>query len=83
MALPRVVFPQPLSPARPKTSPLKISKSTPSTAKTCPTTRLNTPACTGKCTFTPRNLRISFFIYISQKIVRTCDILLGEFHLFE
>ena len=34
IAFPKVVFPHPLSPARPKTSPLKISKSTPSTANT-------------------------------------------------
>ena len=34
MAFPKVVFPQPLSPARPNTSPRNMSKSTPSTANT-------------------------------------------------
>ena len=49
-----VVFPQPDSPTSPRVSPARTSKSTPSTARTWPTTRCNAPARTGNVLARPR-----------------------------
>src|ERR671914_335591 len=49
MQRPRVVLPQPLSPTSPRVSPRRISKSTSSTALTCPTVRPKKPCFMGKC----------------------------------
>src|SRR5262249_33642278 len=49
MQRPVVVFPQPLSPTRPSTSPGATVNETPSTAFTWPTTRGNRPFLIGKC----------------------------------
>src|SRR5437867_4486930 len=49
IVLPRVDFPQPLSPTRPKVSPGCTVKSTPSTALSQPVTRLGKPRVMGKC----------------------------------
>ena len=58
MQRPVVVLPQPLSPTRPSVSPRAIVKSTPSTAFTSPTLRLNiTPSVIGKCLARPRTSR--------------------------
>ena len=48
---PVVVLPQPDSPTRPSVSPWRMKKSTPSTARTCPTTRRSKPRWMGKCFF--------------------------------
>ena len=48
---PIVDLPHPVSPTRPKTSPLFIEKLTPSTALTYPITFLRTPPKTGKYVF--------------------------------
>src|SRR5712691_611448 len=48
-----VVFPQPLSPTRPSVSPSSMWKSTPSTARTCPTVRFQKPLRMGKCFCSP------------------------------
>src|SRR5213593_3000054 len=53
MQRPVVVFPQPLSPTSPSTSPAWTSKLTPSTALTCPTVRESSPFLIGKCFFRP------------------------------
>ena len=45
---PVVDLPDPLSPTRPRISPRPMSKSTPSTARTCPTVRRIRPFLTGK-----------------------------------
>src|SRR5438309_3555903 len=52
--LPRVDLPHPDSPTRPSVSPCLISRSTPSTARTWPTTRLITPERTGNHVRSPR-----------------------------
>ena len=46
---PTVVLPEPLSPTSPSTAPFGIEKLTPSTARTCCTTRPSTPPRIGKC----------------------------------
>ncbi len=48
MQRPVVVFPQPLSPTSPSTSPCCTENDTPSTARTCPTVRENSPFLIGK-----------------------------------
>src|SRR5579864_323798 len=48
---PSVDLPQPDSPTSPRVSPVLISRSTPSTACTCPTVRCSTPEATGNQTF--------------------------------
>src|SRR5579864_8038975 len=48
---PSVDLPQPDSPTSPRVSPVLISRSTPSTACTCPTVRCSTPDATGNQTF--------------------------------
>src|SRR5690242_12802686 len=48
---PSVDLPQPDSPTSPSVSPVLISRSTPSTACTCPTVRCKTPEATGNHTF--------------------------------
>src|SRR5690242_12855473 len=47
---PSVDLPQPDSPTSPRVSPVLISRSTPSTACTCPTVRWSTPEATGNQT---------------------------------
>src|SRR4029077_13634364 len=47
---PSVDLPQPDSPTSPRGSPVLISRSTPSTAWTCPTVRCSTPEATGNQT---------------------------------
>src|SRR5665213_1793388 len=55
MQRPIVVLPQPLSPTRPKVSPRRIVRSTPSTAFTSPILRRVTiPSVIGKCMRRPR-----------------------------
>jgi hypothetical protein len=54
MARPTVVLPHPDSPTRARVHPGRISRSTPSTARTRPISRWNTPLRTGKCTARPR-----------------------------
>src|SRR6185503_16460891 len=49
MQRPVVVLPQPLSPTSPSTSPAWTSNDTPSTARTWPTRRENSPRRIGKC----------------------------------
>ena len=56
---PSVVFPQPDSPTMPSVSPCRTLRSTPSTARTCPTVCLKTPALIGKCLTRPSTRRIS------------------------
>ncbi len=51
MALPTVVLPQPDSPTSARVRPAGMSRDTPSTARTWPTVRWNTPRRMGKCTF--------------------------------
>ncbi len=50
---PSVVLPQPDSPTMPSVSPGCTVRSTPSTALTCPTVCLNSPALIGKCLTRP------------------------------
>ena len=57
-ARPSVVFPQPDSPTSVRICPRWMHRSTPSTARTCPTVRLSTPWRIGKCTSSPSS-RIS------------------------
>src|SRR5437879_6943993 len=54
MVRPSVDLPQPDSPTRPSVSPALISRSTPSTARTCATVRCRTPEATGNQVFRPR-----------------------------
>src|SRR5438034_747206 len=51
---PSVDLPQPDSPTRPIVSPWRMARSTPSTARTWPTTRLTTPERTGNQVLSPR-----------------------------
>ena len=54
---PSVVLPQPDSPTMPSVSPARTVRSTPSTARTCPTVCLKTPALIGKCLTRPSTRR--------------------------
>ena len=56
---PSVVFPQPDSPTTPSVSPARTLRSTPSTARTCPTVCLKSPALIGKCLTRPSMRRSS------------------------
>ncbi len=58
MQRPAVVFPQPLSPTRPSTSPACDVERDPSTARTWPTVRENIPFLIGKYFFRSRTSRI-------------------------
>src|SRR5450756_2227341 len=57
MVRPRVDLPQPDSPTRPTVSPFLMSRSTPSTARTCATVLWRTPEETGNHVFNPRTER--------------------------
>src|SRR5438093_794563 len=58
---PNVVLPQPDSPTSATVSPRRITRSTPSTARTVAISRWRSPPFTGKCFFRPRAAsRISF-----------------------
>src|SRR5712692_4655515 len=71
IVLPRVDFPQPLSPTSPKVSPGCTVKSTPSTALSQPVTRLGKPRVRGKCFFRPCTSRIASMFLLSGEEVTT------------
>src|SRR5215831_18932444 len=73
-ARPTVDFPQPDSPTNPSVSPREIVKLTPSTAKTVPTPRCNSPFRIGKCflrSCTSSTIPFGSGIAIPIKLTRT------------
>src|SRR5438128_9130151 len=72
MARPVVDLPQPLSPTRPRVSPRRMNKSTPSTALTWATVRPSKPPLMGKWTFKP--LTSTSVVPVVAGVVISCSI---------
>src|SRR2546426_6806825 len=80
MVRPMVVFPDPLSPTRPRVSPRLILKETPSTACTCPTTRCNIkPLVKGKCILRSRTSTSVLLATSASAIYNSLRYLLSSF----
>ena len=75
MSRPTVVLPQPDSPTSPSVSPARTSKSTPSTARTWPTTRCSAPARTGKVFASPRTSSSGALLDTSFPLARAVSLI--------